>query len=40
MISGLDEIQAYDSMNRINEEADIIIPIHDMAVGKAKKILA
>ncbi|MGO8881699.1 MAG: hypothetical protein ACLPVO_10605 [Desulfomonilaceae bacterium] len=40
MISGLDAIQAYDSMNRIKEEDDIIIPIHDLAVGKAKKIPA
>ncbi len=30
----LDVIQAYESMKRIVEVADIIIPIHDLAVGR------
>ena len=33
-------IQAYDSMTRIKEEADILIPVHDLAVGKMTKIPA
>jgi len=36
----LDAIQAYDSMTRIKEEADILIPVHDLAVGKRTKIPA
>lgn len=34
----LDAIQAYESMKRIREAADIIIPIHDLEVGKKKSI--
>jgi glyoxylase-like metal-dependent hydrolase (beta-lactamase superfamily II) len=34
----LDAIQAYDSMTRIKKEADILIPVHDLAVGKRTKI--
>ncbi len=34
----LNAIQAYDSMIRIKKEADIIIPIHDLAIGKRGKI--
>ncbi len=34
----LDAIQAYESMRRIREAADIIIPIHDLEIGKKKVI--
>jgi N-acyl homoserine lactone hydrolase len=34
----LDAIQAYESMKRILERADIIIPIHDLEIGKKKVI--
>ncbi len=34
----LDVIQAYESMKRIREAADIIIPIHDLEIGKMKVI--
>src|SRR5271157_2547574 len=34
----LDAIQAYESMKRIKEAADIIIPIHDVEIGKKKVI--
>jgi len=34
----LDLIQAYNSMKRIREEADIIIPLHDIEVGRKKVI--
>ncbi len=34
----LDVIQAYESMKRIREAADIIIPLHDLEVGKKKTI--
>jgi len=34
----LDAIQAYESMKRILESADIIIPIHDLEVGKKRII--
>jgi N-acyl homoserine lactone hydrolase len=33
-----DAIQAYESMKRIKEVADIIIPIHDLEIGKRKVI--
>ncbi len=31
-------IQAYESMKRVREVADILIPIHDISVGKKKRI--
>jgi glyoxylase-like metal-dependent hydrolase (beta-lactamase superfamily II) len=34
----LDVIQAYESMKRIRDAADILIPIHDLEVGKKKVI--
>jgi hypothetical protein len=34
----LDVIQAYDSMTRIRQAADILIPIHDLALGRKKVI--
>lgn len=34
----LNTIEAYDSMNRINQTADIIIPVHELRVGKMKQI--
>lgn len=34
----IDAIQAYESMKRILESADIIIPLHDLEVGKKKVI--
>jgi N-acyl homoserine lactone hydrolase len=34
----LDAIQAYESMKRILAAADIIVPIHDLEVGKRKVI--
>jgi len=34
----LDAIQAYESMKRILAAADIIVPIHDLEVGKKKVI--
>jgi glyoxylase-like metal-dependent hydrolase (beta-lactamase superfamily II) len=34
----LDAIQAYESMRRIREAAEIIIPIHDLEIGKKKVI--
>ncbi len=34
----LDAIQAYESMRRIKEAADIIIPIHGLEIGKKKVI--
>ena len=34
----LDVIQAYESMKRIKEAADIMIPIHDLEIGKKKVI--
>ncbi len=34
----LDAILAYESMKRILESADIIVPIHDLEVGKKKVI--
>lgn len=34
----IDAIQAYESMKRIRETADILIPIHDIEVGKKKVI--
>ena len=34
----LDVIQAYESMKRVRDAADILIPIHDLEVGKKKSI--
>ena len=34
----LDTIAAYDSMNRIKEVADIIIPVHELRIGKMSQI--
>ena len=34
----LDAIQAYESMKRIHEIADILIPIHELEIGKKKVI--
>jgi glyoxylase-like metal-dependent hydrolase (beta-lactamase superfamily II) len=34
----LDAIQAYESMKRIQEVADILIPIHELEIGKKKVI--
>ena len=34
----LNTIEAYDSMNRIRETADIIIPVHELAIGKMTSI--
>jgi N-acyl homoserine lactone hydrolase len=34
----LDVIQAYESMKRVRDEADILIPIHDLEIGKKKSI--
>jgi N-acyl homoserine lactone hydrolase len=34
----LDAIQAYESMKRVREAADILIPIHDLEVGRKKTI--
>ncbi len=34
----LDTIQAYDSMNRIKETADIVIPVHELRVGRMSRI--
>jgi len=34
----LDVIQAYDSMKRIRDAAEILVPIHDLDVGKKKII--
>jgi N-acyl homoserine lactone hydrolase len=34
----LNLIQAYESMKRVREAADIIIPIHDLEIGTKKKI--
>jgi len=34
----IDAIQAYDSMKRIRDEADILIPIHDLEIGKKRII--
>ncbi len=34
----LDAIKAYDSMVRIRETADIIIPVHDLKIGKLGRI--
>lgn len=34
----IDTIKAYESMSRIREAADILIPIHDLGVGKKKVI--
>lgn len=34
----IDAIQAYDSMVRIRESADILIPIHDLDIGRKKSI--
>lgn len=34
----LDTIKAYESMTRIREAADILIPIHDLDIGKKKVI--
>jgi N-acyl homoserine lactone hydrolase len=34
----LDVIQAYESMKRIREAADILIPIHDLEIGRRKII--
>lgn len=34
----LDAIKAYDSMVRIRETADIIIPVHDLKIGKLSRI--
>lgn len=34
----LDVIQAYESMKRIRDAADILIPIHDLEIGKKKSI--
>jgi len=31
-------IEAYDSMQKIKEMADILIPLHDLAIGKMKTI--
>jgi hypothetical protein len=34
----LDVIQAYESMVRVREEADILIPLHDLELGRKKVI--
>jgi N-acyl homoserine lactone hydrolase len=34
----LDAIQAYESMKRVQEIADILIPIHELEIGKKKVI--
>jgi hypothetical protein len=34
----LDAIQAYESMKRVKEAADILIPIHDLEIGRKGKI--
>jgi glyoxylase-like metal-dependent hydrolase (beta-lactamase superfamily II) len=34
----LDVIQAYESMKRVREAADILIPIHDLEIGRKKSI--
>lgn len=34
----IDAIQAYESMNRILKSADIIVPIHELEVGRKKVI--
>ncbi|MCX5872308.1 MAG: N-acyl homoserine lactonase family protein [Deltaproteobacteria bacterium] len=34
----IDAIQAYESMIRIRESADILIPIHDLEIGRKKSI--
>ncbi len=34
----LDVIQAYESMKRVRDAADILIPIHDLEIGKKKSI--
>ncbi|MEW6352007.1 MAG: N-acyl homoserine lactonase family protein [Thermodesulfobacteriota bacterium] len=34
----LNLIQAYESMKRIRDAADILIPVHDVAVGKKRRI--
>lgn len=34
----LDAIQAYESMKRVREAADILIPIHDLEIGRKGKI--
>jgi glyoxylase-like metal-dependent hydrolase (beta-lactamase superfamily II) len=34
----IDAIQAYESMVRIRESADILIPIHDLEIGRKKSI--
>ena len=31
-------MEAYDSIQRIKEMADILIPLHDLAIGKMKTI--
>jgi len=33
-------IDAYDSARRVKEAADILIPLHDLAVGRQKSIPA
>ncbi len=34
----LNTIEAYDSMNRIKQTADIIIPVHELRIGKMTQI--
>jgi hypothetical protein len=34
----IDVIQSYESMVRIREAADILIPIHDLEIGRKKSI--
>jgi N-acyl homoserine lactone hydrolase len=34
----LDLIQAYESARRVKETADILIPLHDLSVGKKRAI--
>jgi glyoxylase-like metal-dependent hydrolase (beta-lactamase superfamily II) len=36
----LDLIEAYDSVQRVKEMADILIPLHDLSVGRQKTIPA
>ena len=36
----LDLIQAYDSMRRVKDAADILIPLHDLSVGRQRNIPA
>ena len=36
--NGLDLTEAYDSIQKIKEMADILIPLHDLSVGRKKTI--